>query len=191
MTEQSPREALIELKLREVRQLFHHLDPAPFAEKDLDPAAESWIEDSVRELGPGTAVRLRIWLPPEQAASEDARTLPPAIQNYFAARRRQLGLELNRQLRRATTNLLIGLAFLSVCLTLRQSLLTNERFELLSEGLLIIGWVALWRPVENFLYDWWPAARRIRRLARIARTPVEVRSTEDTAPGRPAQQIPD
>ncbi len=170
------REALIELKLREVRQLFHHLDPAPFAEKDLDPAAEAWIEDSVRDIGPRRAARLRIWLPPAEAQSEDARTLPRAIANFFSTRQRLLRLDLHRQLRRALANLAIGLLFLSICLTLRESLLAAERLELLAEGLLIIGWVALWRPVENFLYDWWPVARRLRRLARIVATPVEIRS---------------
>jgi hypothetical protein len=175
-------EALIELKLREIRQLFHHLDPAPFAEKDLDPAAEAWIEDSVRELGPDKSARLRIWLPPEQAASREAQDLPTAIQNYFAARRQQLRVELKRQLRRALTNLVIGLVFLSVCLTLRQSLLASARLELLAEGLLIIGWVALWRPVENFLYDWWPVARRLRRFGRIAAMPVEIRAEPATQP---------
>jgi hypothetical protein len=185
MSDSNRVEALIELKLREIRQLFHHLDPAPFAEKDLDPAAEAWIEDSVRELGPRRVGRLRIWLPPEQAASEEARTLPVAIQNFFIARRLQLRTELNRQLRRALTNLLIGLVFLSTCLSLRQSLLASGRLELLSEGLLIIGWVALWRPVENFLYDWWPIARRIRRLARIARTPVEICALDSGTPTGP------
>jgi hypothetical protein len=176
MSEPQSREALIELKLREVRQLFNHLDPAPFAEKDLDPAAEAWIEDSVRELGAAHPARLRIWLPPEQAASADAASLPAAVQNYFQSRERQLRLELRQQLRRAVVNLLIGVAFLAVCLTLRQSLLASGRFELLSEGMLIIGWVALWRPVENFLYDWWPLARRVLRMARIARMPVEVKT---------------
>jgi hypothetical protein len=192
MAESASRDTLIELKLRDLRQLFHHLDPAPFAEKDLDPAAEAWIEDSVRELGPGRALRLRIWLPPEQVASADAGTLPVAIQNYFAARARQLRLELNQLLRRALTNLLIGVTFLAVCLTLRESLVASGRFELLSEGLLIIGWVALWRPVENFLYDWWPVARRIRRLTRISRIPVEVSTLEGAAgPVRDSRALPD
>lgn len=40
---------------------------------------------------------------------------------------------------------------------------------LLDEGLLIIGWVALWRPIQTFLYDWWPIRRRLRTLRRVAR----------------------
>jgi hypothetical protein len=39
-----------------------------------------------------------------------------------------------------------------------------------------MGWVAMWRPIEIFLYDWWPISRRLRRLRHIATLPVEVRT---------------
>jgi hypothetical protein len=44
------------------------------------------------------------------------------------------------------------------------------------QGLFILGWVALWRPLEIFLYDWWPLARRIRLLERLSVATVEIRS---------------
>ena len=51
-------------------------------------------------------------------------------------------------------------------------LLGESAVALLSrEGLIIVGWVAMWRPLEIFLYDWWPILgdKRIReRLSRIA-----------------------
>jgi hypothetical protein len=78
--------------------------------------------------------------------------------------------------RRAFVNLGIGLLFLAACLTLRRTLLAAGSHDLLAEGLLIIGWVALWRPVEMFLYDWWPLLRRRRRFASIASMPVEIRT---------------
>lgn len=165
---------LIEVRLRELRQLFHHLDPAPFREKDLDPAAESYIEDAVREIGVRRPMRLVVHLPAAERESPDASTLPEAVANYFEYRARQTGAELRRLLRRAVANLAIGLLFLAACLTLRRTLAADAN-EVLAEGLLIIGWVALWRPVEMFLYDWWPVLRRQRRLAAIARLPVEVR----------------
>lgn len=166
---------LIELRLRELRQLFHHLDPAPFREKDLDPAAEAYIDDAVREIGLGHRTRVVIHVPEAERSSEDARTLPEAVANYFHYRARQSRVELGRLLRRALVNLAIGLLFLSACLTLRRTLQASGSHELLAEGLLIIGWVALWRPVEMFLYDWWPLLRQQRRFAAIARMPVEVR----------------
>jgi len=166
---------LIELRLREPRQLFQQLDPAPFREKDLDPAAESYIEDAVRELGPGREARIVLHLPEAERAGADARSLPDAVSYYFAGRSRQSRVELGRLLRRALVNLAIGLAFLFACLSLRRSLLGAGASEVIAEGLLIIGWVALWRPVEMFLYDWWPILRRQRRFEAIARMPVEVR----------------
>jgi len=163
---------LIELRLREVRQLFHQLDPAPFREKDLDPAAEAYIEDAVREIGAGQRARIVIHLPEAELATGDARSLPESIAHYFGYRSQQTRVELGRLMRRALINLAIGLLFLAACLALRRSLLAAGSHELLAEGLLIIGWVALWRPVEMFLYDWWPLLRRQRRFQSIARMPV-------------------
>jgi hypothetical protein len=47
-----------------------------------------------------------------------------------------------------------------------------------TEGLLIVGWVALWRPLEVFLYEWWPIRQRQRRFQYIATMPMEVRSRD-------------
>ena len=165
---------LVEIRLQELRQLFSHLDPAPFREKDLDPEAENYIEGAAREIGLGRPTKLLIHLPAGIADSSDARTAPEAVRNYFSYRARQTRNELHRLLARGFASLAIGLAFLSACLTLRRSLVSAGSDSVVAEGLLIIGWVALWRPVEIFLYDWWPIRRRQRILEAIARMPVEV-----------------
>lgn len=46
--------------------------------------------------------------------------------------------------------------------------------QILRESLLIGGWVAMWRPMEIFLYDWWPIWARIRLLDRLARMPTRI-----------------
>lgn len=166
---------LIEIRLRELRQLFHHLDAAPFREKDLDPAAEAYIEDAMREIGPRQAAKLVVYLPDAAQSTAEALTLPDAVSHYFGYRSAQTRIELRRLLRRALANLAVGLAFLGLCLWLRKSLVASGGAEVLGEGLLIIGWVALWRPVEMFLYDWWPVLRRAWRFEAIARMPIEVR----------------
>jgi hypothetical protein len=57
---------LIEMKLRDVRQMFDHLDPAPFRERDLDRAAEAYVEDAIREIGLHRPIRLVVHLPEAQ-----------------------------------------------------------------------------------------------------------------------------
>lgn len=52
----------------------------------------------------------------------------------------------------------------------------------LAEGLLILGWVAMWRPIQIFLYDWWPIRNRARLFAKLAATPVEARAWPPSNP---------
>lgn len=165
---------LIELRLRDVRQVFNRLDPAPFREKDLDPAAEAYIEDAVSEIGVSRPMKIVVRLADDAARDPEASALPDAIAHYFEYRAAHVGLELRRLLKQGAASLVIALVFLGACLALRQTLQSLSGWALLSEGLLIIGWVGLWRPVEIFLYDWWPLWRRKHRLENIAALPVEV-----------------
>lgn len=169
---------LLEVTLDEVRQLFHSLDPAPFRQKDLDSAAEEYIVEAVREIGQRGPLRLVFYLPAGAASSEDAQTLPAAVRNYFSYRARQRSLTLRQTLRRGLGSLLVGVLFLGLCLSLRQLVATSgwgSGSAILGEGLLIVGWIALWRPVEIFLYEWWPILEDQRRFAWIARQASEVR----------------
>ena len=171
---------LIEIRLREVRQLFHTLDPAPFRDKDLDSGAEQYLLDACREAGPRQNLLLVIYLPAAEVSSDAAKTLPEAIHNYFAYRSRQERADTIRLVQRGMISLLIGSAFLMACLGLRRLLLGSQwniDRALVSEGLLIVGWVALWRPLEILLYDWWPLVRHQILLRRLATISVEIRSS--------------
>ncbi len=37
-----------------------------------------------------------------------------------------------------------------------------------------VGWVANWRPMEIFLYDWWPLSRKRHRYERLAIAELEI-----------------
>ena len=54
--------------------------------------------------------------------------------------------------------------------------LTEAPFKrLVEESFLILGWVANWRPLEIFLYDWWPIARRRDLYRRLSNAVVEAK----------------
>jgi hypothetical protein len=80
-----------------------------------------------------------------------------AIRNYFAVAPVMQRGQLRLLLVRGSISLLIGLTFLAVCCRCVSCSGDVEPGDaILSEGLLILGWVAMWKPVEIFLYDWWP-----------------------------------
>jgi hypothetical protein len=166
---------LIEIRVRELRQLFNTLDPAPFREKDLDPAAEEYLVSAVREIGAHPS-RVVLHLPPgtgEDAACE----VIAAIRNYFSQRSRHARQQLRLLLVRGVISLWIGLAFLVVCLSARELLVKSVGpiDTILAEGLLILGWVAMWKPVEIFLYDWWPELGQRKLFERIAHIVIETK----------------
>jgi hypothetical protein len=105
--------------------------------------------------------------------------LREAIHNYFAYRRDQERRRLRLLFRDGRIALLIGLSFLFCCVLLRElanSFGNDTASDIFGEGMLIIGWVAMWRPLEIFLYEWVPIRRRCRILAKLAEMPVIVRS---------------
>ena len=73
--------------------------------------------------------------------------------------------------------MVIGLTFLLACMLLRQfagSIDQPTLREVLKEGLVILGWVAMWRPLQIFLYDWWPIRHHARLYQRLADMPVRI-----------------
>lgn len=168
----------IEIRLRDLRQLFHTLDPAPFRDQDLDEAAADYLFEACREAGGSGPMQLVVHLPEPEAARTTPAALAEAIHNYFSYRERQARADMHALLRLGALSLLIGLAFLMACLGLRSWLLSASppgQHAVIGEGLLILGWVAMWRPIEALLYDWWPLVRRRTLLRRLAAIPVEIR----------------
>ncbi len=173
---------LVEIKLREVRQLFNTLDPAPFRDKDLDSDSETYIYDLVADLPVKAKVRLVLYLPEQACSAQVQDDVSRAIQSYFNYRSDITLKELRAVLKEGHTAMLIGMAFLFACIAAHQALTAMNRpgllWSILEEGFLISGWVAMWRPIDVFLYEWWPIRRRRRIERKIARMPIDVRPIE-------------
>lgn len=168
----------IELRIRDVGQLFQSLDPLPFRERDLDQSVEDYVTGWAQELPRRAPLRIVIHLPAAEAAGAAAQAVPDAIRHYFAYRADMLRQELRELFRAGRAALAIGLTALAVSL-LTAALL--ERWapggflaDFFREGLVIVGWVANWRPIQIFLYDWWPLVRRRRLYLRLAKAEVRL-----------------
>ena len=175
-----PPEAAIEIRLSRPQQLFNSLDPSPFHERDLDEDAEAYIVDSADEFTMKDPLKLVIHLPADQLDPDAANALPQAIHHYFNYRLEETRRRLRFFFRDGRTALMVGLVFLFGCIVLRQLILAMGRrlsAEIADEGLYILGWVAMWRPLEIFLYDWRPIWHRSRLFAKLSKIPVIVRAT--------------
>jgi hypothetical protein len=167
----------IEVFVDRIEQLFNSMDPSPFHERDLDDDAEEFIVSWAQEFPRRDAVSLVVHVNQIPTQPDAQHLVENAVHHYFAYRAKLKRLELRHLLNQGRTSLIIGLAFLAACM-LTSQLLRRQAGTLpivLREGLIIAGWVAMWRPMEIFLYEWWPLLRKGRLYQKLSRMRVEVR----------------
>ena len=168
----------IEIYLNDLSQLFNSMDPSPFHEKDLDDDAEEFIVSWAQEYPVRDPIILVISLNQYPSSANPQQLVEKAIHNHFAYKARLNRLQFKRLLWEGRISLVIGLLFLVTCLLTSQLLPRGEANTLagvLRESLTIGGWVAMWRPMEIFLYEWWPLLRPGRTYEKMSQMPVEVR----------------
>lgn len=173
-----PNCQVIEVHVGELNQLFNAMDPAPFRERDLDPNAEAFIVESARELHHDRPIALVVHLD-RQAGTEDAAAiLKDAVREFFKQRALATRRKLRQLFKVGRRSLVIGLVVVAASVLvgdLLASALQSTRFGgVLRESLLIGGWVAMWRPLEIFLYDWWPIRAEARLYDRLSAMPVRI-----------------
>jgi hypothetical protein len=178
MRDDKTKPQAIELRLSRLAQLFNSFDPSPFHDRDLDDDAEQYIVGWARELPRDAPLRLRLHLPREEADACDLGDVSTALHRYFSDRAEATRMELSELFRIGRTYLLLGAPVLALCLTASQllgaSLPSGPVREIVTESLIILGWVANWRPIETFLYDWQPVRRQLRLYQRLSRAAVEL-----------------
>lgn len=174
---ESPEPVTVFVRVKDIRQFFNSLDPSPFIERDLDPNAAAYIVDWVKQSRDGAGVTIDIILP-EDAFAEAARLdVGGAVKNFFEAREDDARHELKELFAVGRRYLAFGAVLLLFCLFASQAmrgLAGGPWQEALQESFLILGWVANWKPIETFLYDWQPIVRRRRLYARLASAKVKL-----------------
>ena len=195
--------AIIEVHVPELKRLFNAIDPSPFRERDLDPKAEEFIVGWAKDLPTDAQLALLVHLDRPAGLPEEGVELRQAVHEYFHQRAEVTRRRLRELFRRGRTSLLIGIVFLAALLGLGDLVAKHLRSgiaEFVRESLLIGGWVAMWKPIEVFLYDWWPIRNEARIYDRLAAMPVQIRYMSDspseawrsdwpaTNPAKPAAQ---
>lgn len=172
----------IELRLDNLSQLFETKDPFPFRERELAADADEYVCANASEMPGDRAFELVIHLPADSAELDAVRILDKSVSNHFAYRADVVGRERSELFRIGRRALAIGLVTLAAALvggSAISSLDSRGYFaHYFEEGLVILGWVALWRPLEIFLYDWWPLAKQRKLYQRLSKARVSVRFYE-------------
>lgn len=170
--------ACIDIRLNSPRQLFDLRDPAPFRERDLDPGAVEHFLASVREIPLRQPVRINLFILPDSANTLEKAVIADAIRAHFEHEREIVDRAIALNFRRGRYLLVLGVLVLGTFLTVSKVMEGWQALgfarEIISEGLVIMGWVAMWRPAEVLLYDWWPLYEERRWIDKLLQADLDI-----------------
>ena len=146
----------IEVHVAKLVQLFNNIDAAPFASRDLDPRAERFIVDSAKDLPRDASFGLAVHV---GRTPGDTTFVGEAVHAHF----RQQSASATRLAARVCSAA-AGSASRSASFS---SPLPSPRASWPRAGSTPAA-CSMWRPLELFLYDWWPIRAEARPFDRLA-----------------------
>ncbi|MGZ5278676.1 MAG: hypothetical protein ACXWC9_01965 [Pseudobdellovibrionaceae bacterium] len=168
----------VEVRIKESQQLFDARDPAPFRERDLDDDFVEYIVSSAQEFSNSTPLKIVIYIESKGAKEIEKESIQEAIRSYFIYQTERQSIALKNFVRRANIYLAIGILILFTCLGVAQGLTTTDQpgpAGILREGIVIFGWVSVWKPIELLLFDWFPLYEKLRLYRKISITELDIR----------------
>lgn len=184
---------VIEIAVKNSRQLFNESDPAPFRERDLDDDFVTYVVSSIQEFPVQTKMKLEIFMTDESDKLIDRTVIREAIRTYFEYETKLARSNLRKRLRMARFFFIMGFAALFICLGVAHFITSLQSsspiIDIVREGFIISGWVAMWRPIEVLLYDWWPIRERRRYYDKIAKIDVAITGAPAVADSVTAESL--
>ncbi|MEI8386751.1 MAG: hypothetical protein WCG76_04055 [Verrucomicrobiota bacterium] len=160
-----PQETL-SIQVRSVEEMIRA--DSPVISSRLHPDVSEALWNAIRQVNPKAAFRFEIVVPASDLSREGE--VREALHQHFHNEVASLSEGIREILCNGWASARIGGALALFLLLISEGLLLlNERMlpEFLSRGLVIVAWVALWRPAELLVYDHLPL-RKQRKLARKA-----------------------
>ena len=161
------------------RQLFDRFDASSLAGRHLEEKIEQFIVHRA-EAGRFAKYVLVVRVRDTPQSPIDAPAVSAGIREHFAHRAREEAAKLRALVSNGRRDLMVGFIFLFTCGALgvlAAKLLPATLGLLVQEGFVIIGWVALWRPVDLFLYELRPLRRQRNLLTALSKMEVRFKAS--------------
>jgi len=172
------------LRIDSLDDVFDPLDPEPLPRRKLAPEFLSYIFDAMDGLPRKQPMHLSLHVPADMLNEWKSDDLLGDLQYQLARHWEALGRKLRENFRLGRTTIVLGIVVLALFVTLSQisaAVLHGGWQRTLEEGFLIIGTVALWRPVEILLYDWWPIYGERQKVKQLIAGTIRVKAAQKRA----------
>lgn len=177
--------ACLDLRVRTLDQLYDPRAPAPMDGPAMNADAMDAIAALAEDIPPKTPLRIILHSPGPLPPRDEVDRLQDAVSVHFSLAAERSRRRLRRELRQARVKLFVGLFAFLVLLSgaeLLRTVADAPGARLLPEGLVIVAWVVMWRPLDALLFDWWPLRAEWKLSLRLAEARLDVLPLSDEGP---------
>jgi hypothetical protein len=176
--------AEITLHVKSIEQILLRHNSPYYCKRMLNEDVEEYIIEEASVFRHHKKIILKIYLIGSEIAC--ANEIVSAVHKHFEYRKNKSLKQLKEGIQRGWRSLLIGFLFLGIIFLLseivKQLLPDSPIIMTVRESLIIIGWVALWRPAELLLYEWRPFKREVNLFLKLEHSNVQIISEDKNVP---------
>lgn len=163
---------MVEIALDQYADIFNQWDPTPFKRREIDPDLQLYLEGSSDEIPSKYPIELCFIVPPDKKDQSMEEEIRQGLRNSFIFKLYLIKKQLKKNNTQAFACIILGFGFLWI------ATLLSRRFEplvlptLLTDGLIIGGWVFLWEAVSLFFFTNRELYERYSTYKRLQTAPV-------------------
>jgi hypothetical protein len=176
MTESLTRRISIFLSLNEenVYNYFNPHDPAPLYKRQPGNEIQDYITSSISSAKRSSLIQFKV-ICSRAADIKFADALMHAVKRHYMVKRAIKKSEFDRFKRRSFKILSVSLAIVIALQTTYSYLFTNEILhETFHNGLEVLTWVILWKPIDKLIFQWNPFLKELNIMDKLITSEVIV-----------------
>lgn len=172
----------IVIDLDTYREVYSSWDYSPLSYRDLDDELIEYLMDCSNEIGLKRNIIIDFYIPKGITNGERESKSIKGFRSYFYYRIRKLKSERFRRLRISSFLLIIGIVLLSLANLLDVSVNSRVASRLLTDGLFIGGWVAIWEIFSTLFFVVSSINHKLRHYKRLQNVSINYKEKEPIAP---------
>lgn len=162
--------SLLSLRVASVDAIFDSRDAHDLPVRRIDSDWLEYVLEVMDDQPSKGSIDLSLLMKSDTLSGWNSQDVVDSLRRELSRRESFLTLKLRENFKLGRTSLILGLfvlVFFILLSVISSKIFSGTLRDVFHEGFMIIGWVALWRPVEILLYDWWPITQERRKIRRL------------------------
>ena len=168
-------EFIIKISTNKFENLYDNFDmSSSFLKKDLSQQLVDYIIESVNEISNEKFI-IKFYFK-EDIEQKDIIHIEKSIDSYFTYLEELEKKKMREQIKNSLIFMILGVFFISLSILNE----TNQEltYRVISEGLMVAGWVSMWEAMATILIKWLPLSKKLKLFEKIVNSKIEFENKE-------------